>query len=226
MTTSELLDGLLTLFQGEIPGADFLRGWPPAVGSRRRVRPAVTGEVDGETLKPDSQEVRFKFRIYLPDGEGADRAEELFAAMCTLAGQHYPGFSAISRGPAKGDRTTGLAAVECTLSFLTVTGGGGSEPAGRRITLGGREYTVTGVKTSVSRKGEELCSIGETVPFAVLGEAVEYTVELEGLDVSGLGELASFTAQIGGDIYHSCRWKTLSDVLRRGVFVSGAREEA
>lgn len=223
MQGTELLNELLSLFEEQIPEADFDRAYPGSPGSRRIFRPAVTGEVEGETLKPGSEERRYRFRIFLPENCGADRAEEIFAAMCALAGERYPGFSAISRGAADRDKSTGLLTVACSLSFLTKTEGG-SSAAGRKVALGGKEFLVTGVKTTVSRKGQELVSIGETVPFATQGEETEYTVELEGLDVSGLENLANFTASLeNGPTYEGCRWKSLSDALRKGVFTAAVR---
>jgi len=221
LNASELLDSLLALFGENIPQAGFFRAWRGRAELRRFTRPAVTGEVDGETVKPDSEETRLRFRIFLPEEAGADRAEEIFAAMCALAGEKYPGFSAISRGSADRDKTTGLLAVTCTLSFLSQAGG--MEARGSKVVLGGLEYRVSGFKTSVSRKSQDLISVGETEPFAVLGEETEYTVELEGLDVSGLERLAGFTAELGEDpavVYRGCRWKSLSDVARKAVFVS------
>ncbi len=229
MTSNELLEELLSLFRGKIPEVDFFPAWRGEPGSRLRSRPGVTGEIDGETVKPGSEETRYKFRIFLPEGTGADRAEEIFAAMCAAAGEAYPGFSAISRGGLDRDRDTGLLAVACSLSFLTQPGGDGESPSpGRKVVLGGREYTVSGVKTSVSRKGQELVSIGETVPFALLGEETEYTVELEGIDVSGLENMTGFTAEIGDkrkSVYLGCRWKSFSDVTGKAVFTSRQKHE-
>lgn len=221
MNASELLDSLLALFGENISEADFFRAWRGRAEFRRFSRPVVTGEVDGETVKPGSEETRLRFRIFLPEEAGADKAEEIFAAMCTLAGEKYPGFSAISRGSADRDKATGLLAVTCSLSFLSQSGG--AEAQGSKVVLGGLEYRISGFKTSVNRKSQDLVSIGETEPFAVLGEETEYTVELEGLDVSGLERLAGFTAELGESptvVYQGCRWKSLSDVARKAVFVS------
>lgn len=221
MNASELLDSLLALFGENIPEADFFRAWRGRAELRRFARPAVTGEVDGETVKPGSEEIRLRFRIFLPEETGADRAEKIFAAMCVLAGEKYPGFSAISRGSADRDKATGLLAVPCSLSFLSQAGG--TEAQGTKAILGGVEYRISGFKTSVSRKSQDLVSIGETEPFAVLGEETKYTVELEGLDVSGLERLAGFTAELGegpAAVYRGCRWKSLSDVARKAVFLS------
>lgn len=65
------------------------------------------------------------------------------------------------------------------------------------------------------------------MPFAVLNSTAEYTVELEGIEVAGLERLAAFTVEIGEAspiIYRGCRWKTLSDVQSKAVFVSADRE--
>ncbi len=225
MKSSEWLDELLALFGQQIEGAGFSRAYPGKQGSRGLASPAVTGEVDGEVLKPGSEEVKLRFRIFLPEGVGAEKAEELFAAMCALAKDRYPGFSAISRGAAGRDKTTGLLAVDCTLSFLTQAGNSGAE--GKKAVLGGLEYRVASVKTSVSRKSDSLTSIGETEPFAVLGEKTEDTVELTGIEVSGLERLAGFTAELGDGpdaVYRGCRWKSLSDALGKAVFVSESRD--
>lgn len=224
MRSAELLDGLLSLFREEIQEADFFRAYTGKPGSRFLRRPAVTGEVDGETVKADSEEIKLLFRIFLSEDMDARQAEDLFVSMCTLAGGKYPGFSAISRGAAQRDGTTGLMAVACSLSFVSRIGG--IEVQGCKAILGGVEHRVTGFKTTVNRKSQELVSIGETEPFAVLGEETEYTVKLNGLDVSGLDRLAGFTVELGegpAAVYTGCRWKSLSDTLRKGVFVSKRR---
>ena len=232
MKSHELLEALLTLFEENIPEADFFRAHRGNGGSRMPQRPAVTGEVDSETVKPGSEELKLRFRIYLTEQDGLEQAEEIFAAMCKLCGESYPGFSAISRGAAERDKTTGLLTVVCSLSFLTQSSGGSGSGGtgttyGCKILLGGKEYLVTGVKTSVSKSGKNLVSVGETEPFAVLNEETEYTVELGGIETAGLDRLASFAAEIGEGankvVYRNCRWKQLSDVLRKAVFVSSAR---
>ncbi len=225
MSTSELLESLLTLFGENIPQADFARAWRGVAESRRFTRPVVTGEIEGETVKAGSEEVKYRFRIYLPLDCGADMAEDIFAAMCTLAGEAYPGFSAISRGAADREKATGLLCVGCSLSFLTqtsLTPGVLTTP----VSIGGKQYEATSVKTSFSGSGKELTAIGEAEPFAVAGEKTEYTVELEGIDTLGLDRLTGFTASIGTEpatVYEGCRWKLLSDALHRVVFVSSAR---
>ena len=236
MKSHELLNELLSLFEHNIPSADFFRAYQAGKGSRRPERPVVTGEVDGEVIKPGSEELKLRFRIYLPEENGLNTAEEIFAAICKLCGESYPGFSAISRGAAERDKTTGLLSVVCTLSFLTQGSGGSGGSGGTgttygcKVILGGKEYTASGVKTSMSSSGKNLISIGETEPFAVAGEETEYTVELQGIETAGLDRLAGFTAEIGEGSnrmkYQNCRWKQLSDVLRKAVFVSAARVNA
>ncbi len=227
MTANELLADLLELFQNNIPDASFSQAYPSGKGSRAPTKPAVTGEVDGETVKPGSQELRFRFRIFLPAGEGANKMEDLFASMCFLAGQAYPGFSTISRGAVSRDSVTGLLTVSCSFSFLFPIEDGDGTAQGAKVVLGGREYQVSGIKTSIGKTGEKLISIGETVPFAVRGEKTEYTVELDGIDISGLDRLAAFTAELSGSprtVYKNCRWKSLSDILLKAVFISEEME--
>ncbi len=222
MRSDELLQSLLELFQENIRDADFRRAYSGKPGSRSLSRPVVTGEVAGETIKPGSEETRLCFRIFLPERTGIEMAESLFAAMCMLAREKYPGFSAISRGAADRDGATGLLAAVCTLTFLSQTDGDGTAE-GKTVVLNGLKYRVSGIRTAVKTSAEELVSIGETQPFAVRNEQVEYTVELEGIDVSGLERMAGFTAELGEGpdaVYRNCHWKSLSDVLRKAVFVS------
>ena len=222
MTGAQWLAQLLALFREHIPQAEFRAGYQPAAAARVPALPVVAGEVDSEVLKPGSREIRLKFRIFLPPDQGADRAEELFAAMCTLAAEEYPGFSAIARSAAQRDAVTGLLQVPCTLSFLSADGG--DTPAGGvAITLGGRELTATGVRTTYAPKGTELVSIGEETPFATVGARTEYTVELDGVETLGLDRLAAFTAIIGDAVYENCRWKALSLTGGKASFVSAQR---
>lgn len=230
MRSSEWLEEILALFQEKIPEADFYRAHREKPGSRTLSRPVVTGEVDSEIVKPASEETRLRFRIYLPEKQGLETAESIFAAMCKLAGEKYSGFSAISRGAAERDKVTGLLAVNCSLSFLTQGAAGSPGDGSCKVLLGGREYQISGSKTTVSRSAKNLVSIGETEPFASLNAELEYTVELEGIDTAGLDKLASFTAELGTggekSVYQGCRWKQISDVLRRAVFVSAVKEGA
>lgn len=226
MNSSELLSELLALFTERIPEAVFCRAFSGQKGGRLPKEPVVTGEVENETVKPASSETRLCFRIFLPPGTGARRAEELFARMCQECGARYPAFSAIARGPAQRDSVTGLLVVACALTFLESSGGGVREE--QALILGGREYRASGVSTSIRRSGESLVSIGETEPFAVLGEKTEYTVELSGIETSGLSDMAVFTAVIGQPpnetAYKGCRWKVISDALRKATFVSYSKE--
>lgn len=224
MKTTELLNELLEMFGEKITAADFAKAYECRAAQRRLTKPLVTGEIDSESVKSGSEELRLCFKIFLPESVSADAAEEIFAEMCTLAAQNYTGFSAISRGGAAVDNTVGLLTVECALSFTQQSADGLAQ--GVRAVLGGREYRVMGCKTSVAQGGSNLVAIGESVPFAVLNESTEYTVELEGIEVLGLERLAAFTAELGEAspvIYRGCRWKTLNDVLNKAVFVSSER---
>ena len=228
MITAELLSALLALFGGHLSGVDFLPAWDAQPGSRHLDRPLVTGEVDSEVVKPASKEVRLRFRIYLPAGQTARTGQEIFAEMCRLAGEHYPGFSAIARGGADRDKTTGHLVIPCTLTFLTDRESGGSAPGeGLKVTLGGREYTADSAKVTMEFSGKELTSVWEADPFAVLDPAVRYVVELNGIAPEGLEKMAGFTAVIGeepGTIYKNCRWKSMSTALKKAVFTAGVKE--
>lgn len=220
----ELLEALLNLFTGKITGVDFRPAYPVEQGARRVGRPVVTGEIDGETVKPGSDELRLRFKIFLPAGTGASRGQEIFAAMCKAAGEAYPGFSAIARAAAQVEKTTGMLVIPCTLTFLTEESASPGETV--PVTLGGREFQAEAVKLSIAFKGDDLTAIGEELPFAVEEPVTEYTVELDGIAPEGLESLARFTAEIGTppEIYRRCRWKSISAALRRAVFVS--REKA
>lgn len=225
MTAAQWLAQLLALFGESVSEAEFRTGYRPAAAPRLPERPVVTGEVDSEVLQPGSREIRLKFRIFLPPDQGPDAAEEIFSAMCALAAEQYPGFSAIARSAAARDSVTGLLEVPCTLSFLSADSSGGSDAptGGRTVTLGGRELTATGIRIAFAPKGTDLVSIGEETPFARAGELTEYTVELEGIETLGLDRLAAFTAVLGDAVYENCRWKSLSLTGGKASFVSSRR---
>lgn len=231
MTANELLDELLSLFSEEIPGVTFRRAFSGVPGARLPERPVVTGEVESEAIKSASSETRLCFRIFLPSGVEAQKAEGIFEQMCTVCGPRYPTFSAISRGPAKRDSVTGLLEVACALTLLSSSGGGGDGSAhgGFDVLLGGKKYRASGVSTTMRSSGDSLVAVGETEPFALRGQKTEYTVELSGIETDGLAKLAAFTAVIGTApqevTYRGCRWKTISDVLRKASFISEHREE-
>lgn len=228
MTAQEQLQALLECFRENVPEAEFIGGWAAGIGTRFLRRPVVTGEIDSETVKPGSNEVKFRFCIYLSPDRDAGEGEALFEQMCQAAGERFPGFSAISRGAVARDKLTGAAMIACSVSFVSQAGGGqsgGGTTAPISVSLGGRTVTATGVKTSFGG-AKDLTEIGEEEPFFTVWEP-EYTVELEGVDVSGLDRLAVFTAVIGAGEnaaeYERCRWKSLSDSLGRAVFVSRKR---
>ena len=225
MTADELLQDLVALFSAHIDGAEFCTAYPAATGRRLCTKPVVTCEIDSETVKPAGSEVKFKFRIYLPAADPADRAEALFAAMCRLAGEAYPGFSAISRGAADRDRVTGLLTVTCTFTFSypSQNAGDGSDTVPGEtveVLLNGIPLEAGGVKVTANFTGQELTAVWEDLPFAQLRWVVEYTVELTGFCPEGLERLQDFTVQIGETVYRHCRWKTFSVPLRKAVFIA------
>lgn len=223
MTANELLTSLLTAFGEALPGVRFLSAYGAKGGTRRPEGVAVTGEVEGETVKPGGGELRLKFRIFLPESQDAAAAQEIFAEMCRVAGARFPAFSALSRGGYERDKATGLLSLSCVFTFLSDSGG--NVGPGVPVTLGGREYLSAGVTTALSFSGEALTSVGEDEPFHVLHGEPLYTVELILPDVSGLEALAGFTAQVGSPptTYRKCRWKTLSPALGKAVFTSKFR---
>lgn len=222
MNASEILKKLLTVFSESIPQADFFAAYSGKAGSRAPHKPTVTGEVLLETIKPSSQQAKLGFRIYLPPHSPAQTAEELFLQMCRLCSGEYPGFSAISRESAEIDSTTGLLTVLCTLTFTeeTLTQGAGVST----VTIGGKEYAISGVTTTIQYDEEALTAIGEDDPFAVLSENASYTVTLGGIVTQGLSKVAGFTAVIGDTTYTGCRWRVISDALQKAEFVSEHRE--
>lgn len=226
MTASAWLDELLTLFSSQITGATFCRGWSGGPGSRAPDTPIVAGEVEAEVLKPGSRENKLRFTIFLPSQAGAAAGEALFLAMCDLAREQCPGFSAISRGSADRDKATGLLKVVCGFSLTESSGGGNSGsstgPAALTVELGGRRFQSVSVKTGFSQKEEDLTAWGEEEAFRVNVGPEEYTVELEGIETAGLSRLTGFEATVGDTRYLSCRWKSLAPA--KAVFCSRQRE--
>lgn len=221
MNAGETLTELLALFSQEIPQAVFTRAYPGQAGSRRPQLPIVTGEVLSELLQPTSEQAKLGFRIYLPPHCGADTAEEIFLRMCRLCSARYQNFSAISRESTERDSATGLLTVLCALTFVeaTLTQGAGLHS----ITLGGKEYPVTGVTVAMKHSEDPLIAIGEDEPFAVQNSKTTYTVTITGIQTLGLERVTGFTAVIGDTTYTACRWKLISDALRKAVFITENR---
>lgn len=222
MTAYEIFQGLQSLLKEEIPQAEFREGYGYGPASRLPLKPTAVGQVGSESTKEGKWEARLDYLLYLPRGCAVSAGEAVLAAMCQAAGENFSTLSGVKRGAFSPDKATGLLAAACSLEFT-----GESEGApGRTIQIGGVGYKVSGWEITAGF-GEELTAIGENEPFAVLGGPT-YTVELQGLDITGLERLAGFTVQLGDEIFQRCRWKTLNSAKRRAVFLSNQadREEA
>lgn len=224
MTAHELLAELFGLFRPEFPKTEFREAYPPELCSRMPAGPLVSGTVAEEKTEGENWKARLDLRVFLPRTGAAEDGEPLLGRMTELAREHCPQFTGASRGAAVREKAAGFLEIPCSLFFSR---SGGQSGGIRKAVLGGLEYTVSGAKTSISRKGEEIVSFGEEEPFAVRGERTAYTVELEGIDVDGLERLAGFTAELGEppEIYLGCRWKSLSPADRTAVFVSSLKRE-
>lgn len=222
MNSTSLLDDIIAILSEKLDNVRFVRAYSSEWGSRRPGTPVVTGEIESEELKEGREQVKLKFLIFLPESAGARAAEKIFYEMCLCVGDKYPGFSAVTRGSAKRDSDSGLLSVECAMTFIESDNG--ATIRGRTIMLGGKQYSVRAVTVKMVQNGKELVSVGETVPFAVLGNEPEYTVELTGIETAGLEKLANFTATTDSGItYRGCRWKNICASASTAVFVSSER---
>lgn len=222
MNTTSLLDDIIAMLNNNVDGVRFIRAYSAAGCGRRPTAPIVTGEVESEELKNGRTVAKLKFLIFLPENAEAKAAEKIFAKMCFCVGEEYYGFSAVTRGGVQRDNTTGLLRVECVMTFIERDGSFSAE--GRSINLGGKDYPAKSITTKMTYSGKELVSVGETAAFATLDGDPEYTVELNGMETSGLEKLATFTAVTDdGTAYYGCRWKNICNTAGTAAFVSSER---
>lgn len=233
MTAHEILTELLEGFRQSAPEIDFRETYGPENAGRLLVRPAVTGEVAKEVTEGEGWNAKLAFLLYMPRGAGADEAEDILAAMTAYAVESQPLLASVQRGATGVDKSTGSVTVSLTLSFAkpeddsqgSESGSTGGSKTRYTIYIDGTEYSVTGWKAAYSESGSSLTAIGEDVPFSRKTRR-EYSVELQGLDITGLEALDGFTLRLGQQeqVYAGCRWKSLS-AAGTGVLTATERWE-
>ena len=220
MAETDLLEGLLELFQENVENVDFRRAYDLGWGTRLLARPVVCGQVAAQRLQDGRQETELVFWIFAPE---ESQREQVLSALWSLLREQCPGCGELTR---ETGRTDNLTRQRCAVLRALFSGEEGLSLQGREILLGGKAYRAAGVSVSLSLSGEELVSVGEEEPFALRDPGVQYQVELEGLqNASGLERMAVFTAQIGKARYTGCRWKRLELTAGKAVFLAANREE-
>lgn len=218
MTAYEILGRLLGLLREAGLEADFRESYSPG-GGRLPPRPVVAGQVGGEGTAEGRWSARLDFRVYLPRKEPVETGEALIAAIRRTAENHFSSLSGVKREGFAPDKEAGLLCAPCFLEFAGEEEGGGT----RQVLIGGVARPVSGWEISTSF-GNPLTAVGENEPFAMLG-GISYRVKLLGIDTRGLERLAGFTAELSGNVFTRCRWESLEETQRQGVFLSGQREE-
>lgn len=234
MPAHEILTELLEGFRAGTPEADFREAYGQEDAGRLIVRPTVTGEVVKEVRSGGEWNAKLAFLLYLPRGAGIGQAEGILTAMAACAAESQPLLTAVQRGAVGVDKATGSVTVGLTMAFEKPEekepDGGQEDSDGKdkpryTVYIDGAEHTVTGWKAAFSESGSSLTAIGEDVPFSREIRR-EYTVELQGLDITGLEELDGFTLRLGEQrrVYAGCRWKSLS-TAGTGVITAAERWE-
>ncbi len=218
MTAYEILGRLLGLLQEAGLEADFRESYSPG-GGRLPQRPVAVGQVGSEGTAGGEWSARLDFRIYLPRKEPLKTGEALIAAIGETAKTHFPALCGTKREGFGPEKEAGLLCARCFLEFAGEEEGGGT----RQVLIGGVARPVSGWEISASF-GKPLTAVGENEPFAVLGGG-GYRVKLLGIDTKGLERLAGFTVELSGDVFTRCRWESLEETQRQGVFLSSHREE-
>lgn len=223
MRAHEVLEALLAGFREAAPQAEVREAYGFKPASRLLTRPVVAGQIVKESAAGDGWEAKLSFTLYLPQGQGADQAEELLDLLAERAKALYPELASVERGAASVDKTLGVAAVTLTVSFQA--GGGNTGAKNFLVLLNGEEHRVSGWKLSAAESEKELVAVGEEEAFFHSGRRV-YSIELQGLDAQAQSLTDGFTAQLGGrtEVYQHCRWKSMSGA-GTGVFQSDCQTE-
>lgn len=224
MTANEILTDFSQRLAREMPEIKQRRVYSGERTSYGIAAPVLTGEVAEERWEGGAWKAKLSFTLYLPENIGLQNGEEICSAIASMAREEYPLLSSAVRSGTGRDKTTGLMTLGLALNFAAE--GGGSQGV-HTVILGGVEYQAAGWKTTMAMKGDNLVSIGEEEPFAVINGSTEYTVELTGIQVEGLERLTGFTVSLGdGEVYENCRWKSLFPGDKKAVFVSAYRQKA
>ena len=135
MAETDLLEGLLELFQENVENVDFRRAYDPGWGTRLLVRPVVCGQVAAQRLQDGRQETELVFWIFAP---------EEFRLVEPPAGA-VPRMRGIDAGN-RPDRQPDPPALRCSAGLIFWGGGplppGQGNPSGRKGVPGGRDIGV------------------------------------------------------------------------------------
>lgn len=210
MTANELLAGLITHLDEQVPGLEPRRSWE-AKGESRLVRAAaVTGEVAKEAYAEEDWEAKLAFTLFLPRERGPESAEETVLKVMQAALGFDPVPAGVERGALSVDKHTGALTVGVAVVFKL--GGGASSQGGScSVKLNGRDFTAGGWKVSVGETGGKLVAIGEEEPFAS-SLSRTYTIDLQGLPQEALALPDGLSFRLAGreEVYENCRWKSRS----------------
>lgn len=208
MKASEALAALLADFRTAAPHADFREAYGFKPASRLLTRPVVAGQILKESAAGDGWEGKLGFTVYLPQGQSAEPLLELLEERIRAL---YPELASVERGAASVDKTLGLVSV--TLIAVFQTGSGNTGVKSCRIWLNGEELRVSGWKASAAGSGQDLVAVGEEEAFYHSGRQT-YSIELQGLDAQALNTPDGFSVRLGGrpEVYHNCRWKSMTGV--------------
>ncbi len=155
MAETDLLEGLLELFQENVENVDFRRAYDPGWGTRLLVRPVVCGQVAAQRLQDGRQETELVFWIFAPE---ESQREQVLSALWSLLREQCPGCGELTR---ETGRTDNLTRHRCAVLRALFSGEEGLSLQGREILLGGKAYRAAGISVSLSLSGEELVSVGE-----------------------------------------------------------------
>lgn len=210
MTANELLAGLITHIEEQVPGLEPRLGWE-AKGESRLVRTAVvTGEVVKEAYAGEGWEAKLAFTLFLPRERGPESAGDAVLKVMRAALGFDPAPAGVERGALSVDKHTGALTVSVTVAFKL--GGGASSQGGScSVKLNGQAFTASGCKVSVGETGGKLVAIGEEEPFAS-SLVRTYTIDLQGLPQEALALPDGFSFRLAGreEVYENCRWKSRS----------------
>lgn len=218
MTAYERLKELLGLLAEKLPQVECRESYAPKNAGRLPGKAVIAGQVGSESTEGSKWGARLDLAVYLPRGWEISQGEEILAGISRVAGENYTALSGVKREGFAPDKDSGLVMARCFLEFA-----GGGEGAAQSVTIGGVEHPASGWEIKIE-PGKALTAIGEAEPFATVGGCT-YSVKLEGIDTKGLERLAGFTVRLGQQVFSRCRWKSLDETGRSGIFISSQREE-
>lgn len=88
-------------------------------------------------------------------------------------------------------------------------------------------HTVSKLKVTSAQKEKAIFSFGESIPFAVMSDKPKYTVDIEGIDSTGLDEKSGFTVSLPNEnkteervVFRGCVWTKIQPEERKMTFIS------